>query len=470
MLVVISDLHFEEEKSNYIPGDDDHPPIEFSRNLPGVVYRRFIAHLANEARRNGAKKLDLAFAGDIFDFHRTGLWFRQNPGEVRPYVSNSAVSDELELMLLKILDAVQEAKGVRDSVQAFRLLASGKYLDGGENDFPVPVEFHFIPGNHDRLANSTPKIRESIRQALGMPLSGNPFPNILEFPQYHTLVRHGQEYDRYNFSIDTTKEELIPLRIPVEAYDEAPFGDFVTVDVASHNPHLFRQVHGEQNIIADPVLRAVYLRLLEFDDLRPQSALFNYLISMPQSYVDPVIVWKVIEPVLYNLLELIHQDPFFRKWLEKMDTKWKLDVVDAIKTILALRPWRLTGIPLGMAQFISNLAISHVQDAPGAQIHAAREEVIQNGTYHFLVAGHTHRPRVDLIASDEMGERYYIDTGTWRNRVPATPDYKAFGRLKALTYVIIYGPDEDAGSLTSAESKLASVDYWSGFTQRWEKI
>ena len=67
-----------------------------------------------------------------------------------------------------------------------------------------------------------------------------------------------------------------------------------------------------------------------------------------------------------------------------------------------------------------------------------------------------------------MGERYYIDTGTWRNRVLATEDYQAFGRLKALTYVVLYGEDEDTGKMTESR-KFASLDFWSGLTQRWEK-
>jgi UDP-2,3-diacylglucosamine pyrophosphatase LpxH len=300
-----------------------------------------------------------------------------------------------------------------------------------------------------------------------MPESGAPFPIIKEFPQYRALVRHGHEYDKFNFSADYSKEEDIPLHIPLEAYHEAPFGDFVTVDIASHSPHLFRAEHGAANIISDPVLRAVYMRLLEFDDLRPQSALFNYLIHMPEAFVDPVVVWKVIEPVIYQLLQKIYNDPFLKKWLKKMDTSWKLDVVDVIQTTMALRPWRLTGIPLGLAQFISNTAISHVKERAEAHIYAAREEAIQDARYHFLIAGHTHKPTTELIASDEKGERYYFDTGTWRNRVPATPDYKSFGRLKALTYVIIYGSDEDPGR-TPESQKFASIDFWSGVTQRWE--
>jgi hypothetical protein len=302
-----------------------------------------------------------------------------------------------------------------------------------------------------------------------MPISSAPFPAAQEFPNYKALIRHGHEYDRFNFSVDYSKVDPIPLHIPLGAYNEAAFGDFVTVDIASRSPHLFREEHGSANIIADPVLRAVYLRLLEFDDLRPQSALFNYLIHMPESFVDPVVVWKVIEPVIYTLLEDIYNDPFLKKWLKKMDTSWKLDVVDVIQSTMALRPWRFTGIPLGLAQFISNLAISHITDRAKAHIHAAREAVIKQGQYHFLIAGHTHNPTTELIASDEKGERYYFDTGTWRNRVPATPDYKSFGRLKALTYVIVYGPDEDYGRPPESQ-KFVSVDFWSGVTQRWNTM
>jgi hypothetical protein len=135
---------------------------------------------------------------------------------------------------------------------------------------------------------------------------------------------------------------------------------------------------------------------------------------------------------------------------------------------MALRPWRLTGIPLGLAQFISNTAIDHVKDRPGPHYYAAREKAIKSSRYHYLVAGHTHRPAIELVAGDGEGERYYIDTGTWRNRVPSTPDYLAFGRLKALTYVIVYGSDEDTGGLPESR-KFSSLDFWSGVTQRWEK-
>jgi hypothetical protein len=263
-------------------------------------------------------------------------------------------------------------------------------------------------------------------------------------------------------------EEVIPLHIDPSGYDAPPFGDFATVDIASRIPYLYRQHHTDDHIVGKPVLRMVYQRLLEFDDLRPQMAMLNFLLHMPKARVDPADVWNAIVPILERLLEELHDHPFLLMWLEKMDKKWQLDAIDVIQTALALKSWRLVGIPLGLAQFISKTAIDNIGDAPGAKRFAAREEAIRSGDFKFIIAGHTHAPATELIASDGHGERYYIDTGTWRNRIPATPDFKSFGRLKTLSYVIVYGPDEDHGC-SQEDDKLASVDFWSGITQRWHK-
>src|SRR5215216_4791592 len=99
MLVVISDLHFEEEKSDAIADEEGNSlnPSEFRRNTPPEAFRRLTAWLANEARRSGAQRMDLVLAGDIFDLHRTTLWFRENPREARPYVNSAEVDEALEV-------------------------------------------------------------------------------------------------------------------------------------------------------------------------------------------------------------------------------------------------------------------------------------------------------------------------------------------------------------------------------------
>jgi UDP-2,3-diacylglucosamine pyrophosphatase LpxH len=473
MLVVLSDLHFEEEVASQILGDGSLPPLQFHRNLPAKPYQILISQLADEALRNSAQRLDLVLAGDIFDLHRTGLWFAENPAGSRPYVNTLSVSAELEALLLRIIRGISEEKNVVDVLALFRLLSSGRYIDlaGEEQPFPVPVQIHFIPGNHDRMANATPAVRQAIRQTLGLPEHGALFPYVQSNEQEQALIRHGHEYDFTNFSVDHRNSGEFPLHLPAAQYQDPTFGDFATIDIASRLPSMFRQYHGDDNILADQTLRTLYLRLLEFDDLRPLTAIFNFFVYADGLFIDRELAWRAVEPVVINLLEELHDDPYMLDWLDKFDRKWHLDMIDAIQTVLAAKPWRWTSqhVPLDLAEAIANRALESTDRRPGVELYAARESSIRSGEHRFVIAGHTHKPQVALIANDHNGERYYVDTGTWRNRVPATPDYKTFGRLKTLSYVIVYGPNEDRNALESNKVKIASFDYWSGLTQGWER-
>ncbi len=465
MLVVISDLHFEEEAVDFIAGSGDRPPVNYSRNLPGKVYQRFFSHLAGEAIRNNARHLDLVLAGDIFDLHRTSLWFWENPSNLRPYVSVDGIGEELEAFILSILSKIKAEPDVGDSLEKFRLLVSGKHGERGELDFPVPVKLHYIPGNHDRLVNVSPAIRGKIEQLLGLQVTGNLFPHVLEFEQIGAIVRHGHEYDRFNFSTDIRGLAEIPLHLAEEEYAMAPFGDFVTVEIASRLPFMFRRHHGDEKILADKSLRRIYERLLEFDDLRPQRAMLNYLMGISEKTISDEEIWRNLEPIIIQLLDSIHDHPFLLMWMDKMDKKWRLEAVDIIQSALSLKAWRFAGIPLGLARFLSNTLTGDDLGQPNVRKLAARESGILSGKYRFVIASHTHQPRIELLDSGSTGERYYIDTGTWRNRITVTPDNMQFGRLKALSYVTLYGPDEDLGS--SNDRKTASMDFWSGMTQRW---
>lgn len=473
MLVVLSDLHFEEEASYHISGDGSLPPIQFKRNLPATPYRLLVQQLASEALRNEARKLELVLAGDIFDLHRSGLWFYDNEHDVRPYVNNEQISPELESFILRVIQGIVNEEHVRDVLPVFQLLAAGRYVDtaGEEKPFPVPVELHYIPGNHDRLANASPLIRQAIRQALGLPDHGAVFPNVLALDEERALVRHGHEYDYTNFSVDMRREDSYPIHIPTVYYQDPAFGDFATVDVASQFPALFRDLHGDEAILADQTLRALYLRLLEFDDVRPLTALFNYFIYADGQTIDKQVAWAAVEPAIVTLAEKIHDDPYLLGWLDQFDQPWRLDLIDAVQAVLAARPWRWTNrpIPLKLAETISGVALKSTAARPRTEEYVSRESGIRSGQYRYLIAGHTHQPRVSLVANDQHGERYYIDTGTWRNRVLSTFDFEQFGRLKALNYMIAYGPNEDRGTLPPERLKIASFDYWSGATQGWER-
>jgi 3',5'-cyclic AMP phosphodiesterase CpdA len=220
MLVVISDLHFEEEASDTIRGSEGVQPVAFKRNLPAVAFEQVIADLAAEAVRNKAKRLDLVLAGDIFDLHRTQLWFEAEGSPTRPYAASAVVAGDrkLEDKILRILTAIATEEEVAKGLGVFQRLARQRFVPepgqtGAEHAaFPVEVALHYLPGNHDRLANATTRVRSRVRELLGLPADDQPFPHVLTFQDPRVLVRHGHEYDRFNFAADYSGK-TVPVRI-----------------------------------------------------------------------------------------------------------------------------------------------------------------------------------------------------------------------------------------------------------------
>jgi UDP-2,3-diacylglucosamine pyrophosphatase LpxH len=463
MIVIISDLHFEEEASDVIPGQDGKPALVFRRNLEPRAYRHFIAQMAEQVANRQLKNFDLVIAGDLFDFNRTTLWFAD---ELRPYVSLNEVKPDLEAKILKILEATAAEEAVKESLDAFRLLAKGRYRadeseGGDERDFPAKnIRIHYLPGNHDRLSNATPAVRKRICELLG--LSGNDtFPHYILVKDPAVLVRHGHEYDRNNFAIDAEKMETIPLQVPVEGYNDANFGDFVTIDIAVRLPYLFRKKYGDQQILADPVMSNLYLRLLQFDDVRPQGALLDYMLDTSSGNYSAEEAWERLVPVIQEVIDEIHDHPFFRYWVSKRAKPWASAELEAARGLLKMGGWQ-NRLAREAARKIAHFMMGGDMAQP--ELLAQREEVVQTKQVRLVVAGHTHHPQVCLVASDPQSDRFYVNTGTWRNRIPSTPDERTFGRIRALTYVMLFSSEEDQGSEGNA---CGTFDYWTGYTRHF---
>jgi UDP-2,3-diacylglucosamine pyrophosphatase LpxH len=471
MLVVISDLHFEEEQRDVIPGTE----IGLRRNLPAYVYRKFIAELAIEAKRNKAKRLDLVLAGDVFDLHRTIMWFTDgapgditsSPAPVRPYISCSDTGEALECKIKDILDSIATEHSVKETLGVFALLAQQQRFipdaspDGKLEDFPACVTLYYLPGNHDRLVDATPQIRSTVRSLLGLQ-GKQAFDHAIISEDPRVLVRHGHEYDRFNFSVDHRDTDSIPSRLPRTVYDAPTFGDLITIDVASALPYRFRVIHGDDAIARDPVLSKLYLGLLEFDDVRPQAELVPFLLT--GTGLDEKDVWERLEPVTTCLLDDLCEDEFLRVWLNKLEKQWQPDWFDVIQAALSAKIWR-AGLPL---QLVKGLAgRMHGEGGPTPVEFAAKEKAIRDGSVRFVVTGHTHKPCVEHIGKHGSEEQFYVDTGTWRNRVMASPAGNSFGKVKSLSYVVFYASDEDPARRGGGGIKTESFDYWSGYTQKW---
>ncbi len=466
MIAVISDLHFEEEASDAIPAGDTPDKLTFRRNLDSKAYRSFISAMADELRRRRLRNFDLVLAGDVFDLNRTGLWFDD---ELRPYCNLSQVSSALEAKVMRILDATVAEPPVEGALQSFRLLARGRYLaepvanSFEERDFPADrIAIHYIPGNHDRMVNATPRLRQRVRELLGLSGDGL-FPHALRFDDPGVLIRHGHEYDVNNFGSGLQEFQTIPPELPEGMYAPASFGDFITIDVAVRLPHLWRSHYGERRIVEDPILAALYLRLLQFDDVRPQSALLDYMLDDSAGSFSPEEAWERLLPVLQKLLDEIHRQPFFRAWLRKRARPWTPLLLDLARLLLKMGGAR-NAPAREVTRRLSHMFLGGDTELP--ERFADREELVRSGQVRLVLAGHTHSPRVSLLTADAREERFYINTGTWRTSIPATNDRRTFGGMKALTYVMLFGANEDPDH-TGAE--WGSFDYWTGYTRHWTR-
>jgi UDP-2,3-diacylglucosamine pyrophosphatase LpxH len=448
MIVILSDLHFSEAQSTKI-GD-----LEFNRNLPADTYQAYFEDLNQAAVENEIKRIDLVLAGDILELSRSGIWL---DGEGRPYIDNKEVLPESnsEKVILQIIQAISQEDKVAETLAIIRNI---------QDYFDVDVKVHYLLGNHDRLANATPAIRQQVRRILGLEVGegGQLFP-----PQYigldsrnrpFCLVRHGHEYDPMNFPVNTHLLEEIPTDFPDEVYGSACLGDITTIEFGAALPNYFVEIYGEEEILQDPTLMALYERLMAFDDVRPTTALLAYLFSTPG--VEKKRTWELMEPCFTKAIQVITENEQFQHFL-KHSSSLKSGQRILLRVILNSGLFSKM-IPYWLIKRVMT-RVSMTINLQSQSRWAKREALIRNKASgcKCVVSGHTHFPEVSLISSEEGEERYYINTGTWRNLIPATKDFDEFGTLRSMTRAIVFRPEEDA---ISEDKTQWSFQYLSGYS------
>lgn len=416
MITVLSDLHFQEVARDVIPGVPAPP-----RNLGGAVWRRLAREIVADAVDHEQREIDVVLAGDIFDLSRTSMWFATP--ELRPYHDTRLVPAPVATRIGDILQAIAAEPDVQVAAGVFRSLAAGWYCpdDNGDADperIPVDtVRVHYLPGNHDRLIAASGRLRKLARRILGVEGGEEPLPS--EFRWQDVLIRHGHEYDPTCWGGETAASS---------------FGDLVTVDITTRLPRAFRDIHGDDTIATRPTLARIYQRLLEFDDLRPQSALLEFLLATPGRTDEEI--WKVIQPVFTRVLTDLHHSEAFHGWAARFDHPWRVDPLDFARGLLS---WTANGYSLNPTLFRTILSLAHQVEPEMPAHHAAKEEA------RIVIAGHTHHPCVTLIGED----RWFLDTGTWRHSVVTGLDGKGFGRVRAGTRATVY---RDGSKLTGFEA------------------
>ncbi|MEM8556406.1 MAG: hypothetical protein AAGG50_01060 [Bacteroidota bacterium] len=496
MLAIVSDLHFQQtdpDSIRYVNEKGEVFQTGVRRNVRVHALDHFFRRVAENAVECEAKLVHIVFAGDIFELHRSPIWFMDKNPQVRPFDPYGSPSlHERVLALLDHLEAEHQPvwKRLRAWVEDRRLdlgklekplaQVEGK-VAGKERNFDYVV--HYVPGNHDRLANASPEIRRRIRRLLAMPESDAPFPVRLDFtglqadgsglPDHQARIRHGHEYDAYNFG--HAVEGAQSLDLDAEAYLRPAFGDYVTVEIATRLALAFRAYYGATMRTDTPRgrrLRQVYQDLLEFDDVRPMSALLDYLseragVYLTNGYFDDEQTLKVLKRLIIDILEQATRSRFVKENRALLG-RWKWLATSGggatVRKLAQLSPRKL------IAWLIDRVASGGEGEAKAGPSAHARYEPELDSKVLLVFGGHTHRPEIVPVAPPDertgldeatsageakITETFYVNTGTWRTTIPRGAG--RFGRYRALTYAFCYTFREQA--LLPDRKRF---DLWSG--------
>jgi len=427
MLVVLSDLHFAESQSTQI-GD-----LRFNRNLAPDTYQTYFSEINQIAVANQIDKIDLVLAGDILEISRSGLWLE---GIERPYVRNDDIEpgSSLEHTILEIIESISKEERVKDSLDLFKHI---------QEHFDVAIDLHYLLGNHDRLVNATPNIRKKVRSIFG--LSGEEKSFNYQFilkdhnGQPFCLVRHGHEYDPMNFGINTHELENFPDEFSRTTYGETCLGDIITIEYGAALPFYLVEEYGENKVISDTKLLSLYQRLMAFDDVRPSTALLSYLFSTPG--VKKKQTWELMEPCFLRAFKHLSDNPIIEEYIHSsanMKVSQRLLLNGLLDSDLLTQNIPYWMIKQTMKQVSKTLKLK-------SSVKWVKHETLIRDAHSgckCVISGHTHFPEVSLISGLAGDQRYYINSGTWRNVIPATKDYQYFGQLKAMAKVIVFPPLE----------------------------
>ena len=141
--------------------------------------------------------------------------------------------------------------------------------------------------------------------------------------------------------------------------------------------------------------------------------------------------------------------------------KWAPAEMEVARGLLKLGGWK-NAVAREASRKIAHFLLGGETDKP--ELFAMREELVVKEKVRLVLAGHTHTPYMSLIRSDKESDRFYLNTGTWRDQIPSTPDQRNFGRLKALTYAMLFSPEEEE---PGRQTQMGSFDFWTGYTREW---
>lgn len=437
MLVIISDLHLTDGSSGATisPGAFEI----FAERLQDLA-------VAASRRLDGAyrpiDRIDVLLLGDVLDVIRSSRWAMFD--EIRPW--GDPRRPEFADIVGRITGDILRQN--ESSLRILRQLTTEGAISvppatinrrpaTDTQPQPVPVQIHYLVGNHDWFFHLRGPAFDSIRQALVRQMglanrADTPFPHdpvendaLLDVLRRHRVfARHGDLFDPFNFEGNRAASSL---------------GDCIVIELVNRFA-----TEVEREMAADlPVSTIAGLR--EIDNIRP-------LLLIPV-WIDGLLDRTCPFPAMRrNVKQIWDQlaDRFLSMDFVRARDTWKpCDLVDGLQRALKFSK----RVPTGWAsQIVGWLNELRGSAEPSYYQHALSEQDFRNRRARSIVYGHTHHAEtVPLDASYAEGyvlNQVYFNSGTWRRvhrQTQMAPNEHEFIAADEMTYLAFFAGDERGG-------------------------
>lgn len=478
MLVVISDLHFVDGTSG-------------NHNLPAKAFEQvFLSSIVGLAKKNDAKELKLLLLGDIPDLIRSAQWFEVEP-EDRLWgkngladIPNPRPNSLTEKRCLDILGRfpASENRGdvpqhsilyqnwdtflfFRDIHTHLQKTAKEIYDD---SHFDIPVEIIYVVGNHDRPINLYPSLRDELQKQLGLTVTPETvdgdidgewwYKYAFEDEAYGVFVRHGHQFDIYNYNGTDAYTREDHLQVPI--------GDVIATEIAVNLVVTLDGLRGKYPQITDELVAAMQ----DVDNVRPLGRLMEWFYSKMNEQ-DNESIQKAMDETIDTVVENFFEIDFVQNWTNPNTH------VDELIRAASKRPFqsvidfimdhsdasRLIQLLLPVAEwYMKEGGIDDYME--GAFYEEVWRE--EDSPIRYILYGHTHKPLLKPLDSVDGRDVIYINTGTWRERLQRTISLDKtanFVGIKQLTYQVFYNEEEDK---KNKEVGTIGFDSWTGHQQK----
>ncbi len=453
MLSIISDIHLSDGTTSFNVHEEAFTKV-FKNNI------------LTEIADNEAQEVKIILLGDILDFVRTDYWLKIDPKE-RPWNGkldpSTGMNDKGDIML-KHYSAVLDDICAHESTKGF-IQALNEIKD--EVGSKIPVEIHYVTGNHDRILNNITELQNSFKSKLS---SYTPSEIIFcnsfkDTTDYTVLCRHGHEFDENNFGRELYAYLNSKSADEINRFDERMYrvqsiGEVITAELMSGIIYRLNEYKGDPGFVN---------AVKDINNIRPMSDSFIWLYwyGREQTKKNKGLLMKAFR----NSLKEVINSSLGTAWDELVKEIWYFrgDITDRFDQLLDFVEDKkfddVANIVEAFKPIFSFFSGKGLDDyAKGARSFYASGA---NPDIQYLVMGHTHEA-LNIYFKGDTDDKVcmYINTGTYLPFIERIKDSSAVSFVNAnqMTLLNIYKRDEDKNSGKS--NKYPTMDLWNGIKRK----